>query len=361
MYQHLLAPRPLGRPRSSSSGSSTSTESAASPQFTQEPLEQDFDASSDPHSDLYDLPRTVEESITASYAALQQDDSTPSRPRPRAFTLSQSHYGSSGTFPSTARAGPLPAPTIVSRFKLFWLQLFANAASAAFLSLIVVWALSSRSLTVIFDRLRGKQATERKRREWDDQKTYENERVVKDIRYYANSCGFDVVEQTVETKDGYLLKMFKIEVLGRKEVRHSDGRGGYPVLIQHGSSFSLLVLLYRKALGLDLRFDWILKLGRCSVDIGADCSSRCRAVPELWIIHHKRGEKSCVLVGEEWVRSIPPRVCSYADYRKRRNYQVYLGNNRGCFDMGHVQLSRNDPRFWGKQRPPLLRLTTLLT
>ena len=227
VYEHLLAPRPLGRPRSSSSGSSTSTESI-SPPFTQEPLQDES------HSHLYDLPRTSDESLTASYAALNQDDSTPSRPRPRAFTLSHSAFGSFGTFPSTARAGPLPAPTIVSRFRLFWLQLFANAASAAFLSLIVVWALSSRSLTVIFDRLRGKTATERKKREWDDQKTYENERVVKDIRYYANSCGFDVIEQTVETKDGYLLKMFKVEVLGRKPIRHSNGRGGYPVLIQHG-------------------------------------------------------------------------------------------------------------------------------
>lgn len=31
----------------------------------------------------------------------------------------------------------------------------------------------------------------------------------------------------------------------------------------------------------------------------------------------------------------------------RRDYQVYLGNNRGVFDMGHVRLKRSDPRFWG--------------
>jgi hypothetical protein len=31
-------------------------------------------------------------------------------------------------------------------------------------------------------------------------------------------------------------------------------------------------------------------------------------------------------------------------------YQVYLGNTRGIFDMGHRNFSRNDPRFWGRSR-----------
>ena len=32
---------------------------------------------------------------------------------------------------------------------------------------------------------------------------------------------------------------------------------------------------------------------------------------------------------------------------KKAGYQVYLGNTRGVFDMGHRNFSRNDPRFWG--------------
>lgn len=161
-------------------------------------------------------------------------DSTPSRPRPRAFTLSHSAFGSFGTFPSTARSGPLLAPTFQSRIRLFFLQLFANAASAAFLILIVVWALSSRGSAELRRRLQGK-TTERVQREWDDKKKYDSEKVVKDIKYYAKNCGFDVEEQTVETKDGYLLKVFKVECIGGKKGRmHSDGRKGYPVLIQHG-------------------------------------------------------------------------------------------------------------------------------
>lgn len=178
---------------------------------------------------IFDLPRTAEQLST-----LFELDSTPSRPRPRAQTLSHSAFGSFGTFPSTARAGPLPAPTLISSFKLFWLQLFANTASALFLALIVVWALSSRGLAVVRDRLLGRARVERRRREWDDQKTYENEKTVKSIQYYARSCGFDVQEQTVTTKDGYLLKVFKVEVLGGKSQMKSDGRQGYPVLIMHG-------------------------------------------------------------------------------------------------------------------------------
>lgn len=181
-------------------------------------------ANAEPHQFLYVRPPIID------------DDSTPSRPRPRAYTLSHSAFGSFGTFPSTARAGPVPAPTIISRVRLFFLQLFANAASAAFLLLIVVWALSSRGWDASLKWLRGQNLV-RKRREWDTDEMrakYKNEKVVKDIRYYARECGFDVIEQQVETKDGYLLKVFKVECLRKPGKIHSDGRRGFPVLIQHG-------------------------------------------------------------------------------------------------------------------------------
>lgn len=163
-------------------------------------------------------------------------DSTPSRPRPRAFTLSHSAFGSSGSFPATARAGPVPAPTLKSRFKLFWLQLFANLASAAFLALIVNWALASQGLNYAIRAIKGENR-EQERRKWDtDEKVAKDnrEKVVKDIRYYAQTCGFDVFEEDIETKDGYMLKMFKVECLHKPSKLHEDGRRGFPVLIQHG-------------------------------------------------------------------------------------------------------------------------------
>lgn len=39
---------------------------------------------------------------------------------------------------------------------------------------------------------------------------------------------------------------------------------------------------------------------------------------------------------------------------KQGGYQVYLGNTRGIFDMGHRSWGRNDPRFWGKRCPQRL-------
>ncbi|GAA5927302.1 uncharacterized protein JCM15063_005858 [Sporobolomyces koalae] len=219
---------------------------------------------------------------------LIEDDSTPSRPRPRAFTLSHSAFGSFGTFPSTARSGPLAPPTIKSRFKLFFLQLFANTASAAFLCLIIVWALASQGLNFVVRWMKGTRP-DRARREWDTEEArakYEQEKCVKDIRYYARNCGFDVIEQTVETKDGYLLKVFKVICLKKKMKIHSDGRGGFPVLIQHG--------LFQSC--------------------GSFITSEERSLA-FWLAEHG-------------------------------DYQVYLGNNRGVFDMGHAWLKRSDPRFW---------------
>ncbi|BGO98691.1 Alpha/Beta hydrolase fold [Rhodotorula toruloides] len=215
-------------------------------------------------------------------------DSTPSRPRPRAFTLSHSAFGSFGTFPSTARAGPLAPPTLKSRVKLFFLQLLSNTASTAFLVFIIIWALASRFLAAIIRTLKGQHA-DRTRREWDTdeaQAERKQEKVTKDIRYYALRCGFDVVEQTVETKDGYLLKMFKVVCLKKKEKVHSDGRKGFPVLIQHG--------LFQSC--------------------GSFITSEERSLA-FWLAEHG-------------------------------DYQVYLGNARGVFEMGHSWLKRSDPRFW---------------
>ncbi|KAI5475682.1 ab-hydrolase associated lipase [Pseudohyphozyma bogoriensis] len=280
LQQASDADLPLPSPALSLS-SSTSVEPASphldsdgTPTTTPE-LAHSSSSSSDHHGHLYVRQPLVE-------------DSTPSRPRPRAYTLSHSAFGSFGTFPSTARAGPIPAPTLWSWVRLFFLQLLANSASAAFLILIVVWALSARGLDASWKWITGRNV-KRDRRDWDDddhRKRYEREKVVKDIRYYARNCGFDVIEQTVETKDGYLLKVFKVEVLGREPKVHSDGRKGFPVLIQHG--------------------------------LFQSCGS--------------------FITSEE--RSLAFWLAEQGDY------QVYLGNNRGVFDMGHVALSRNDPRFW---------------
>jgi lysosomal acid lipase/cholesteryl ester hydrolase len=39
---------------------------------------------------------------------------------------------------------------------------------------------------------------------------------------------------------------------------------------------------------------------------------------------------------------------SLAFWLSERGYQVFLGNTRAVFNMGHKYLKRSDPRFWGK-------------
>ncbi|CEQ42651.1 SPOSA6832_04487 [Sporobolomyces salmonicolor] len=311
----LPRPSPLSATPSALPSPAISTTSTSSVQA--EPIleygsdELDYEAASPSLAAAIDVAQRV---------PLIDDDSTPSRPRPRAFTLSHSAFGSFGTFPSTARSGPLAAPTLESRFKLFFLQLFANAASAAFLLLILVWALASQGLHSLV-RWMKRISPDRARREWDTDEMrakYENERVVKDIRYYARSCGFDVIEQTVETKDGYLLKMFKVVCLKKRMKIHTDGRGGFPVLIQHG--------LFQSC--------------------GSFITSEERSLA-FWLAEHG-------LVSSSFSPSLDTNVDLNHDPSE---YQVYLGNNRGVFDMGHSWLKRSDPRFWGAFHALLFRLS----
>lgn len=137
------------------------------------------------------------------------------------------------TFVSTERGGFIRPPTLKSRIKLFYTQLVANLISAGFLILIVVWALASRSLGYILARLHG-QVQVRHPRPWDEPEKWKNEKLVRDVKYYARSCGYDIVDQEVITQDGYKLRVHKVVVPSQQGRFHSDGRGGFPVLIQHG-------------------------------------------------------------------------------------------------------------------------------
>lgn len=228
-----------------------------------------------------------------------------------AYTYLPSHYGSLATsFPSHPRGGPLPEHTLRRRVRLFWLQLGSTLISTAFLIFIVLWALSDRfvrayvsTLTaVILWPIRGFKP--KPKLEWEDPKKWRGEKVTKDARYYAKEAGYDLVPQDVETKDGYILRVLKVIVPHKPEIHEKDGKGGFPVLIQHG--------LFQSA--------------------GSFITSEERSLA-FWLAEH-----GCAR---------PLYVHPFDADDRSRNYQVYLGNNRGVFDMGHRTLKRSDPRFWG--------------
>ncbi|KAG9012297.1 hypothetical protein FRB94_006328 [Tulasnella sp. JGI-2019a] len=109
------------------------------------------------------------------------------------------------------------------------------------------------------------------------------EKHTKDPGYYAREVGLDITDDIAETDDGYLLRMHTI--VNIQQQRLPDGRGLAPVLLVPG-------------------------LFQCS---------------------------GCFITSEE--RSL-------AFWLSNQGYQVFMGNNRGVFGMGHREFSRSDPRFW---------------
>lgn len=177
-----------------------------------------------------------------------------------------------------------PKPlTTLERVKLFIWQSFSLVISTVFLSGVVAWAVSTDLKQQIPRLLKGKK--KKKTFPWDDEKYWrKNEKVSKDPRDYALAVGMDMENQTIETEDGFYLRVNK--VIDPDARKHSDGKGGYPVLILHG--------LFQSS--------------------GSFITSEERSLA-FWLAKHG-------------------------------GYQVYLGNTRAVYGMGHRNFSTSDPRFW---------------
>lgn len=191
------------------------------------------------------------------------------------------------TFPppslSTYAPRPPSAPSIWERIHLILLQTTSFFISTTFLFGVVAWAASMEIINQVPRFLQGKKR--KKTFPWDDHKYWKkNEKVSKHPRDYAMSVGMDIEDQTVETEDGYYLRVNK--VIDPDARPKADGRGGFPVLILHG--------LFQSS--------------------GSFITSEDRSLA-FWLA-------------------------------KQGGYQVYLGNNRGVFGMGHRNYSISDPRFW---------------
>jgi lysosomal acid lipase/cholesteryl ester hydrolase len=128
-----------------------------------------------------------------------------------------------------AHRGGAPAyrsPTFLSKVKLQFGQLVANALSSTFLIIVIIWALSVRFISSVpvvlgLASRRPKEVL----KEWDDPPRWKKEKLVKDLSYYAQSCGFDIINETVETADGYLLRLHRVVDPQNQGKKHSDGRG----------------------------------------------------------------------------------------------------------------------------------------
>jgi len=92
----------------------------------------------------------------------------------------------------------------VEEFWLKWNKLSSFVISSTFLILVVLYASCVRVLTgtpKIF------KTTKPHVYPWDENaRHWKKEKVVKDIGYYARQCGYDIIDETVETQDGYFLR-----------------------------------------------------------------------------------------------------------------------------------------------------------
>lgn len=237
------------------------------------------------------------------------------------------------TFPPPSMSTYSPQPpsplTISSKINLFINQAISVILSTFFLACIVIWALSAELArgfpkSVWRDRPRSFP--------WDDDRYWKKEgkKVSKDPSDYASQVGMEIEHQTVETEDGYFLNCVffhcspattdesrlhkvidphatprpdgrgKLSISSARPRDHSPCSGGFPVLVLHG--------LFQSS--------------------GSFVTSEDRSLA-FWLA-------------------------------KNGGYQVYLGNTRGVFDMGHRSFSRNDPRFWGDYELSSIKVSLLI-
>jgi lysosomal acid lipase/cholesteryl ester hydrolase len=103
------------------------------------------------------------------------------------------------SFVQSARTQKYYKPSIRNTLTLYFGQSFSFIISSFCLILVVCWAL----LAYVPDLFRRKK---REAFEWDDHAKYRKEKNTHDVRYYAQEAGFDIVNEEVETEDGFLLR-----------------------------------------------------------------------------------------------------------------------------------------------------------
>lgn len=100
----------------------------------------------------------------------------------------------------------IPPLSTVAKLGLWWNKFTSFWISTTFLVLVVGYATVHRILITLpnwFKRSTGQSHIDA----WNDNSDHwKKEKVVKDPGYYARHCGYDLVDEEVETQDGYFLR-----------------------------------------------------------------------------------------------------------------------------------------------------------
>lgn len=110
--------------------------------------------------------------------------------------------------------------SIKSKFWLWFTQTLSFVISSLFLACVVAWAVFSSLWASLFAFWGG---TPRQVFEWDQKDKWSGEESTRDVQYYARQAGFDIVDEEVETEDGFLLKVHR--VINPRRVKEGTDKG----------------------------------------------------------------------------------------------------------------------------------------
>jgi lysosomal acid lipase/cholesteryl ester hydrolase len=105
------------------------------------------------------------------------------------------------SFIYSARTHKYYRSSVRNKIALYFGQSLSFIVSSFSLILVVGWALLATIPALYRDLRKVKDAFE-----WDDHAKYQKERNTDNVRYYAQEAGFDIVDEEVETEDGFLLR-----------------------------------------------------------------------------------------------------------------------------------------------------------
>jgi hypothetical protein len=132
------------------------------------------------------------------------------------------------TFPPVSLTTYSPQPhtplSILAKINLAINQTISIVLSTFFLGFVVSWAMSMETLRALPKWIRPDKV---QKFPWDDDKYWRKEgrKISKEPKDYALQVGMDIENQTVETEDGYLLRVHR--VIDPKHQPKSDGRGEF--------------------------------------------------------------------------------------------------------------------------------------
>jgi lysosomal acid lipase/cholesteryl ester hydrolase len=114
-------------------------------------------------------------------------------------------------------------PSFLSFSRLFLNQAISFAVSSFFLCIVVTWACLVSIRNSLLRTLRPP-ISQTKKYDWD-KRPEAPEKVTKGVAYYARAIGLDIRDETIETEDGFYLRLHR--VINPNALAQNNDRGRF--------------------------------------------------------------------------------------------------------------------------------------